>query len=787
MANPLERAATRRKIGYLAVIVGLFTVSLFWRGKLPFPLGNPDRSEADARTGVTRLADRLSRASVGEQAKFLELRELDQGEPEIAGTAMRLALLGSRGMAVTGLWWTAIEKQKRNEWTQFENAARLVTRLQPNFVTPWIYQAWNIAYNVSVENDKLGDMFFYIARGIELLAEGDKLNSKVYRAADGKDYKIGVPDMRYQIAFYYQNKFGVSDKVQTLRCLMQLAAMPPADRDPKSLKRDDKVDPAAFKAFCEKNPQLVRRLRENVFVDTDQKNPYATPELIVQFLEDNYKVPTRYGAGREFKTKVEDRFPAFPPVYDQGPDEYNPDTPTDDTFDAFHAARGWFGYAIATSPPVKTGPDGRPLPWASPTAEEYDQFKYRMPRSPAYIIFRQAHPRSQTYLAERLQKEGWFDQTSYWNPDERSDKLWFKKSPSDPDVILKTPASSLEEWRRAYTMWKKYAAENAMELDTAARLNLQELAAKCPGDPSQLPNAGDYTPEKLAAYGITQVNVDAKKALVYYEQNRSMTNFPFFIASSEAEQDQLTVDARKLLFRAAVNKKYGSNAAAIRDYVAGLALWRQALVKFPKFHRPERSESTEEETFEYEVELVKLLRGDGQVLARAGAAAAAAGALFPALTDLTRQDYEQAVAEQDAGYRVIALDPEVQKAVRVEARKRAEKMAPAAHHAAEALAAVAAGDAPGMADSLVVGLEKSAAGGDLAREVMAEKFDWMREFVREPLKSVNNKYLPTEADYWVRPNSRDIVKLRQNQKRPAQEQPQSQPASDDKPAGQTGG
>ena len=39
-------------------------------------------------------------------------------------------------------------------------------------------------------------MYFYIARGIELLAEGERRNQR-------------SPDMRYQIAFYYQNKFGV--------------------------------------------------------------------------------------------------------------------------------------------------------------------------------------------------------------------------------------------------------------------------------------------------------------------------------------------------------------------------------------------------------------------------------------------------------------------------------------------------------------------------------------------------------------------------------------------------
>ncbi|MGL6096712.1 MAG: hypothetical protein ACRC7O_13060, partial [Fimbriiglobus sp.] len=200
MANPLQRAATRRKLFYLAAILGLFTISLVWRGKFPVPVGDPTRADAVAAgkaepaTGLTAAADWLARAPISEQAGRLELRELDQGDPEIAGTAMRLGLVGSRGLVITALWRTAIEKQKRHEWHEMERLIRTVTRLQPNFITPWIFQSWNIAYNVSVENDKLGDMYYYIARGIELLSQGDRLNTKKYRAADGEERAIGSPD-----------------------------------------------------------------------------------------------------------------------------------------------------------------------------------------------------------------------------------------------------------------------------------------------------------------------------------------------------------------------------------------------------------------------------------------------------------------------------------------------------------------------------------------------------------------------------------------------------------------
>src|SRR5262249_34700463 len=250
--NPLQRAAVRRKAYYVAAIVGLFTLSMFWRGMIPIPF-----------EGKVRAADRLAAMSILSQADRYELRELNQGDPEIAGTAARLALTGSRGFTVSFLWLSAIEKQKRNDFHEFEVLVRAITTLQPNFITPWIFQSWNIAYNVSVEMQSIGDMYFYISRGIELLAEGERRNTHRYRHPDtGEELRIGSPDMRYQIAFYYQNKFGVSDQVQTLRCLFQLSCIRPDDRDPnKLLNRDGTVDLRAFQEFCEKHPHLVRRLR----------------------------------------------------------------------------------------------------------------------------------------------------------------------------------------------------------------------------------------------------------------------------------------------------------------------------------------------------------------------------------------------------------------------------------------------------------------------------------------------------------------------------------------------
>ena len=107
--NPLQRAAVRRKISYIAAILALFTISIFYRGleaKTPegrayvwMPFGRDDRTEAPSAVG--RVGDSVSRKTILSQAKRLELRELDEGEAEIAGEAVRLGLVGSRGLAVS--------------------------------------------------------------------------------------------------------------------------------------------------------------------------------------------------------------------------------------------------------------------------------------------------------------------------------------------------------------------------------------------------------------------------------------------------------------------------------------------------------------------------------------------------------------------------------------------------------------------------------------------------------------------------------------------------------------
>ena len=138
------------------------------------------------------------------RAQALEIREESIGEVELTGSAVRLLMTGSRGFAVCVLWNTAMDKQMKHEWNELELVVNSVTKLQPHFVTPWLFQSWNLAYNVSVESDRVKDKFFYVTRGIELLGEGER------RIKDD-------PDLRNHLAWYYQNKFGLADEADTFR------------------------------------------------------------------------------------------------------------------------------------------------------------------------------------------------------------------------------------------------------------------------------------------------------------------------------------------------------------------------------------------------------------------------------------------------------------------------------------------------------------------------------------------------------------------------------------------
>src|SRR5260370_41585118 len=145
MASPYQQQAFQRKLIFLGCILALFTGAWVWRQYV--------------------LAD---------EAKDLGVREVNRGDVEVSGLLVRLTLTGLRGLATCFMWMTALDDQKKNEWNKLDQDAAIMTQLQPHFITPWLFQSWNLSYNVSVELDRSSDKYFYIGRGMQLLAKGER-------------------------------------------------------------------------------------------------------------------------------------------------------------------------------------------------------------------------------------------------------------------------------------------------------------------------------------------------------------------------------------------------------------------------------------------------------------------------------------------------------------------------------------------------------------------------------------------------------------------------------------
>ena len=106
-----------------------------------------------------------------------KLAQFDLGKVDPASETMKFATLGLRGVAVNLLSEKANYYKKVEDWTNLTATLEQLAKLQPNFITFWKFQAWNLTYNVSVEFDDYRDRYYYVRRGIEFLQEGVTFNA----------------------------------------------------------------------------------------------------------------------------------------------------------------------------------------------------------------------------------------------------------------------------------------------------------------------------------------------------------------------------------------------------------------------------------------------------------------------------------------------------------------------------------------------------------------------------------------------------------------------------------
>ncbi len=196
-----ERRSFYRKVAYgMAIAVLLFPLAL-----LSSPASINDEGGKLARLR-NDPAHPLSQASLG------------QIDP--ASETMKLATLGLRGVAVNLLWEKANYYKKTEDWTNLTATLEQLAKLQPNFITFWKFQAWNLTYNVSVEFDHYKDRYSFVRRGIQFLKEGEQYNRH-------------NPHLLWDLGWFIGQKIGRADEhVQYRRLFARDDDFHPADLPP---------------------------------------------------------------------------------------------------------------------------------------------------------------------------------------------------------------------------------------------------------------------------------------------------------------------------------------------------------------------------------------------------------------------------------------------------------------------------------------------------------------------------------------------------------------------------
>lgn len=122
-------------------------------------------------------------------------------KPDSGGTfldpleAIPITLLGSfRGALVDLLWIRGIARYEERKYYELLAINNLIAKLQPHFPAVWIFQAWNMCYNIACEWESPESKWRWIKAGLNFAEKG-----AVKNPTNG--------DLLFEIGYIYFHKF----------------------------------------------------------------------------------------------------------------------------------------------------------------------------------------------------------------------------------------------------------------------------------------------------------------------------------------------------------------------------------------------------------------------------------------------------------------------------------------------------------------------------------------------------------------------------------------------------
>ncbi|MEE9370405.1 MAG: hypothetical protein V3W45_02935, partial [Sedimentisphaerales bacterium] len=113
------------------------------------------------------------------EMKLIINEPLKNAPPSLAFATVAMGAF--RGLVVDILWIRADKLKEQGQFFDAKQLAEWITILQPRFATVWEFQAWNMAYNISVAipATQPQERWRWVKNGYELLRDkGISLNPK---------------------------------------------------------------------------------------------------------------------------------------------------------------------------------------------------------------------------------------------------------------------------------------------------------------------------------------------------------------------------------------------------------------------------------------------------------------------------------------------------------------------------------------------------------------------------------------------------------------------------------
>ncbi len=113
-------------------------------------------------------------APIANQRQALQIDQphlaVQQASGQVMVTTLTSAAMGAfRGLAADILWYRANKLKDEGNYHEANQLSEWITTLQPSFAQVWVFNAWNMAYNISVATYTPQERWDWVSKGVNLL------------------------------------------------------------------------------------------------------------------------------------------------------------------------------------------------------------------------------------------------------------------------------------------------------------------------------------------------------------------------------------------------------------------------------------------------------------------------------------------------------------------------------------------------------------------------------------------------------------------------------------------